>query len=160
MVILAIVGSRTVNPSIEAIDAAVAQYIPGGRDVVVEVVCGLARGGDEAGDRWAKHHGIPVHYEPITEEDMRVHGKYLGPRQRNRRIAQRATDAIAFWDACSGGTPDFVTRMVCRNKPVHVIPTAPTRRVRDSKPRTKAPSVRPDPAGPPAAAEPDGEGQS
>lgn len=180
---LAIVGSRTVDPSIEVIDAEVLKIASivsllhcsgidgcGGRDeipgsqntaeqgshdggissdpgshgdqpgsqivridyraLISEVVCGDARGGDYAGNRWAIHHGIPVHHEPILEEDIRRYGKYLGPRMRNRRVAERADVGIAFWDGKSGGTADFVCRMVARMKHVSVVPTRPTVRTR------------------------------
>jgi hypothetical protein len=161
---LAIVGSRTVDPSVETIDVEVRRLltlfeipgsqtgisnraqnqpheIPGShleaefdlKSAIVELVYPCASGGDAAGKRWADAHEIPVHREPITEEDIRLHGKYLGPRMRNRRVAERADIAIAFWDGRSGGTADFVCRMVARLKPVSVVPTRPTRRPRATR---------------------------
>lgn len=161
---IAIVGSRTVDPSVETIDVEVRRLltwmrsrpdgelgstgshgafrpdfeIPGShieaefdlKSAIVELVYPCASGGDAAGKRWADAREIPVHREPITEEDIRVHGKYLGPRMRNRRVAERADIAVAFWDGRSGGTADFVCRMVARLKPVSVVPTRPTRRPR------------------------------
>jgi SAM-dependent methyltransferase len=73
---------------------------------------GKADGADAAGARWARGRGIPVHDEPITAEDMKL-GKYLGPRQRNRRIlAQyRPPQAGGVWSSRTGGTS---ARPACR----------------------------------------------
>lgn len=151
---LIIAGSRTVEPPDEEISAAAlglvldafhlddsdpdevartAERLP---DYIAEVICGKADGADAAGARWARALGIPVHEEPITAEDMKL-GKYLGPRQRNRRMAIRATHAICFWDGASANTSDLVCRMVAREKPVRVIPTRkrPPRRTRQSAAR-------------------------
>jgi hypothetical protein len=123
---LIIAGSRTVRPSLADIDATFDDLLFVRADVH-EVVCGGANGGDAAGREWAIRNKIPVHLEPITPEDM-SHGKYLGPRWRNRRMAERGTHLIAFWDGISGGTSDMVCRMVARDKPVRVIPTRKHRR--------------------------------
>jgi hypothetical protein len=70
---------------------------------------------------WAKHGRIPVHPEPVTDEDYQRHGK-LGPKMRNRRMAQRVDGGLAWWDGTSGGTSDMVARLVARDRPVRVIP--------------------------------------
>lgn len=129
---LIIAGSRGCNPTDEQITAEVAKLpVDWGeagatpemiRVRIVEVVCGDAAGSDLAGERWARGLGIPVHHEPIREEDIRQFGKYLGPRMRNRRMAERGTHAIVFWDGMSGGTPDMAIRMLCRGKHVQAVP--------------------------------------
>lgn len=149
---LVIAGSRTVDPALEDIDRAVEDLVidvydarPGdfaehGRtSYVLEVISGDARGADTAGERWAKARGIPVHREPITREDIERHGKYVGPRMRNRRMAERGTHLIAFWDGVSAGTADMVTRMVARGKPACVVPYKAAPR---SKPRRKDGELR------------------
>lgn len=85
---------------------------------------------DACGSLWARHHQIPLHHEPIVPADIAEHGKYLGPRMRNRRMAERGDVLLAFWDGVSGGTSDMVCRMVARGKPVRVVPYRP-------RPRTK-----------------------
>lgn len=142
MIRLLIAGSRSVDPTVEDIDRALAGLLEGrtGDDLpdpaalaasVAEVVCGDADGGNRGGGaRWGKARGVAVHHEPITEDEIRQLGKYVGPRMRNRRMAERATHALCFWDGKSELTADIVTRMVARKKPVEVIPMRPTRRGR------------------------------
>jgi hypothetical protein len=132
---LVIAGSRTVSPTIAEIDDALAQalfdwHIPlcadkGFADRVLEVICGDAAGVDFAGEQWARARGIPIHHEPITAGDIAQHGKYVGPRMRNRRMAERGTHAIIFWDGVSAGSADMACRMVARSKPVRVVPCKP-----------------------------------
>lgn len=139
---LIIAGSRTVDPSANDIDRELVRWfglleIPGAiADVVAEVVCGGAQGGDDAGERWATINRIRVHREPVTKADYAEYGSYLAPKMRNRRMANRGSHAIAFWDGTSGGTADMVTRMVARAKPVLVVPMRATR-VKPSRPRTE-----------------------
>jgi hypothetical protein len=114
---LVIAGSRTVSPTIEDIDAA-----------LTEVICGDAAGADTCGALWARSRGIPLHHEPVTQDDYAQHGRYMGPKMRNRRMAERGDALLAFWDGTSGGTADMVTRMVARDKPVRVVPYKPTAR--------------------------------
>lgn len=126
---LVIAGSRSLSPTIEEIDLAV-QRLAGyplvlgasPRDQISEVICGDARGVDRAGAEWARAHEIAVHHEPITEEDIRRWGKYLGPKARNGRMAERGDILLAFWDGKSSGTPDMVTRMIVRGKRAEVVP--------------------------------------
>lgn len=146
---LIIAGSRTVDPSVEDVEAAVRRLpiwgeIPGSRDGprltdeqisagISLVISGDARGGDAAGDRWARSRSIEVHHEPITEEDVRRYGKYVAPKHRNMRMAERGDLALVFWNGISNGTTDLVTRMVLRGKPVEVVPTKNVKRA--SRPR-------------------------
>lgn len=140
---LVIAGSRTVSPSLEDIDREVAVLwaIASGLELhdvtgeiaarhLLEVICGDAAGADTAGEIWARHRGVPVHHEPITRADIEQHGKYAGPRMRNRRMAERGTHLLAFWDGVSAGTADMVCRMVARGKPAFVVPTRPRPRGR------------------------------
>lgn len=127
-----IAGSRTVSPTVDEIDAAIVK-LPAGDLLWVpgewtEIVCGCAPGADRAGEAWAKAKGIAIHYEPITEELVRLHGKYLAPKMRNRAMAVRGDAAIVFWDGTSGGSADMVCRMVARDKPVAVVPWMSRRR--------------------------------
>lgn len=135
-----IAGSRTVSPTVEEIDAAILKLDPSRLLWVpadwTEVVCGMAPGADLAGRAWAEARGKQVFREPITTEDIRVHGKYLGPRMRNRRMSQRADAALIFWDGVSGGSSDMCARMVARDKPVRVIPWHPRRRKKALAPTT------------------------
>lgn len=130
-----IAGSRTITLTVEDIDRAIAELDPSGLLWVpgewTEIVCGGADGVDLSGKAWGEVKGIAVHPEPITREDISRHGKYLGPKMRNRRMAERADGALIFWDGRSGGSADMCCRMVARRKPVEVIPWAPRRRRHD-----------------------------
>jgi hypothetical protein len=142
---LAIIGSRTVFPSIGEIDIEIMKLpLPWDNQgegpeafarVIHEVIDGMADGGDYAGRLWAEARDIPVHEEPITGADIEKYGKYLAPKARNSRIAERCGMALAWWDRKSNGTTDCVARLVMRGKPVVVVSTkaAPDR---PRRPRT------------------------
>lgn len=99
---LIIAGSRTVEPTDEEIAAAFDSLVFVFADVTL-VICGMAKGADLAGKRWAASNSIPVHEEPVTREDYKKHGGYLAPKMRNRAMAELGDAAIVFWDGTSGG---------------------------------------------------------
>lgn len=127
-----IAGSRTVSPTVEEIDAAIAKHDPTGLlwhpDEWTEVVCGMAKGADLAGKAWAEAKGMDVRRVPITPALIARWGKWLAPKMRNREMAEVSDGAVLFWDAKSSGTADMAIRMVARQKPCLVIPWAPRRR--------------------------------
>lgn len=137
---LIIAGSRTVSPTIADIDRAAEDIAidvyglrpgdcaeHGWKQYVNEVISGDANGSDKAGEEWAKARGVPVFLDPVTDEDYATHGRYLAPKMRNRRMAERGTHALIFWDGTSGGSADMCTRMVARGKPVVIVPMKPAR---------------------------------
>lgn len=128
--ILAIIGSRTVSPTVDEITAALCDKYGVGPDAVTAVVSGRARGGDIAGEAWAKWYSIPLDLVPITTEDMEKWGKYLAPKARNGRIADRASHCLAFWDRMSSGTADCIARFRMRGKPVEVVPAERVKRAK------------------------------
>lgn len=85
---------------------------------VTSVVCGLARGADTLGKRWAMlEANIPVHDFPAN---WALHGKAAGPI-RNGEMADFADALLALmWDN-SRGTANMVAQMQERKKPVLVI---------------------------------------
>lgn len=72
----------------------------------IEVVCGMAKGADTLGERYAKANGIKIKYFP-AEWDK--YGKSAG-YHRNKAMAKYASykmgygALIAFWDGLSKGT--------------------------------------------------------
>jgi hypothetical protein len=166
MLSVVIAGSRTVDPSIEVVDAAMLRLLEDNyqnllevllatrplvipqdtsvgesldwTSVIGRVICGEADGGDNAGDRWGACRGVERVYEPITPQDIAEHGKYKGPRMRNRRMAERGDCLLAFWDGVSGGTADMSIRMQVRGKPQLVVPTKPVQRPRRRRGRSQA----------------------
>lgn len=127
---LIVAGSRTLRPTLASIDEALAELraMYNRTDVVEEVISGDADGPDLIGAEWGMRNDIPVYRDPVTAADYKTHGKYLGPKMRNRRMAERGDALIAFWDGKSGGTPDMVCRMVARRKNTLVVPARPPRR--------------------------------
>lgn len=126
---LIIAGSRGVSPTpaqidpyVQALLESVRKLHPDAEVVLVEVISGAAYGVDKAGEAWAIAAGVPVHRDPVTEADYAQHGRYHAPKMRNRRMAERGTHALIFWDGMSGGSADMCTRMVVRKKPVETIP--------------------------------------
>lgn len=69
------------------------------------IICGMAKGADLIGKRYADEHGIRVQQFPV---DWDTHGKAAGPI-RNRQMAEVATHLVAFWDGASRGTKDMIT---------------------------------------------------
>jgi hypothetical protein len=113
-----IAGSRSVDPSLDDIDRAVATL----GLTVTEVVSGCARGADRSGELWAFARDIPLKRFPAQWE---LHGSKLAGKFRNREMAIYADAAIVFWDGMSSGAADMVCRMVARRKPVLVVPLRP-----------------------------------
>lgn len=82
-----------------------------------EIVCGMAKGVDLAGKRYAQKLGIPVKEFPARWE---LYGKQAG-FLRNAEMADYADELLAFWDGQSRGTRDMINRMLMRKKPFQVI---------------------------------------
>lgn len=122
MIRLLIAGSRTVDQTFDEIDAALLRAEIDPADIA-ELISGHAKGADLAGERWARKRCIPVMACDVTRAEYSAYGPYVAPKMRNRRIAEIADVALAFWDGLSGGTTDMVTRMVVREKRSIVVPT-------------------------------------
>jgi hypothetical protein len=146
---LIIAGSRTVYPSVDQIDIEVLKLpiwegitpdIARLKEVVSHVVSGRSPGGgaDEAGELWAEARGIEVIPIPITDEDWEKHGRYLGPKMRNRRVADVGDIALIWWDCSSGGSADLSIRLQVRGKPQVVVPMKANRQPTRGKRRRQA----------------------
>ena len=70
----------------------------------ITVVCGLARGADKLGERWAKEFQHDIEYYPA---DWDKHGKSAGYK-RNEQMALNADALVAFWDGTSKGTKHMI----------------------------------------------------
>lgn len=68
-----------------------------------EVVCGMARGADLTGKRWADGRRIPVKEFPARWEQGKAAGFH-----RNTRMAEHADALLAFWDGISNGTSHMI----------------------------------------------------
>lgn len=84
----------------ETVDTFIEDHI----DEDITVVCGMARGADRLGERYAELHGLRVLKQPA---DWDYYGKSAGFR-RNEQMASNATHLIAFWDGESRGTKHMI----------------------------------------------------
>lgn len=84
---------------------------------VTEVVCGMARGADMFGAKWARENGIPIAKFPAKWDE---YGLKAGPI-RNAEMGQYADAAIIFiWDG-SRGSADMERKMRALKKPVFTV---------------------------------------
>jgi hypothetical protein len=84
---------------------------------ITEVVCGMARGIDLLGKRWADENGIPVKPFPAKWEK---YGRTHAGRLRNTDMKYYADALIAIHDGESTGTKDMIGKMERAGKPVYV----------------------------------------
>lgn len=82
---------------------------------ITEVVCGMARGVDTLGKRWAEANGIPVTEFPAN---WSKYGRAAGPI-RNEEMAKYADALIAVRRPESRGTKDMVKRAIEHDLRIH-----------------------------------------
>lgn len=70
----------------------------------VVVLCGMAKGADMAGKRYAEQRRFHVRYFPA---DWDTYGRKAGIL-RNEQMAQNADALVAFWDGNSPGTKNMI----------------------------------------------------
>ena len=70
----------------------------------IVVICGMAKGADMLGARYAKERGYHVRYFPAEWDKL---GKCAGII-RNEEMAQNADALVAFWDGSSHGTKNMI----------------------------------------------------
>ena len=90
-----IAGSRQINDYQVVVDA-----INDASFAITQVVCGMARGVDKLGERWAIENNIPVKRFPAN---WAKYGRSAGFR-RNEQMVEYADALIAIWDGYSRGT--------------------------------------------------------
>lgn len=82
----------------------------------IVIICGMAKGADMLGARYAKERGYHIRYFPA---DWDKYGKRAGII-RNEEMA-RNTDALAaFWDGESRGTKNMIETAQRYNLPVRI----------------------------------------
>ena len=95
----------------------IAQAVEKSGFAVTEVVCGMARGADMFGAKWAYENKIPIKKFPANWDE---HGMAAGPI-RNAEMAEYADAAIIFiWDG-SRGSADMERKMRTLRKPVFTV---------------------------------------
>lgn len=71
----------------------------------ITVVCGMARGADALGERYAIDKGYNIDRHPAEWD---VYGKSAGYR-RNEEMAKCSDALVAFWDSASRGTKHMIS---------------------------------------------------
>lgn len=99
---LIIAGGRDFD-NYEALKKSVDYLLSHVNDEIV-VVCGMAKGADTLGERYAKEHNYKVLYFPADWDRL---GRRAGI-VRNEEMAQNADALIAFWDGKSRGTKNMI----------------------------------------------------
>jgi YspA, cpYpsA-related SLOG family len=94
-----IAGSRDFTDYLTMSDTLALIEIP-----ITEVVCGMARGADMLGFRWANERGIPIKEFPANWD---LHGRSAGYK-RNEVMANYSDALVAFWDGESRGTKHMI----------------------------------------------------
>jgi len=97
-----VAGSRTIT-SYRSVEKAIEKS----PFKITELVCGMSRGVDLLGKRWAESHDIPVKEFPARWD---IHGKVAGIL-RNQEMAFYAEALIAIWDGRSRGTFHMIKYM-------------------------------------------------
>lgn len=98
-----VAGGREFNNYI-LLEAELKAFIGKENKGICEIVCGMARGADTLGKKFAKQYGLAIKYFPA---DWDTHGKSAGYR-RNKQMAEYADSLIAFWDGKSKGTKHMI----------------------------------------------------
>lgn len=70
----------------------------------IVVICGMAKGADMLGARYAQERGYHIRYFPAEWDKL---GKKAGII-RNEQMAQNADALAAFWDGSSHGTKNMI----------------------------------------------------
>ncbi len=84
---------------------------------VTQIICGMAKGVDLCGKRYAEERDLIVAEFPA---DWDRHKKAAGAI-RNREMANHAVKLIAFWDEKSTGTKNMIDTMKKMGKEVEVV---------------------------------------
>lgn len=83
----------------------------------IVIICGMAKGADLAGARYAKDRDYHIRYFPAEWEK---YGKKAGVL-RNAEMAQNADALVAFWDGESPGTRNMIETAKKHSLQVRVI---------------------------------------
>lgn len=111
---LVIAGTRTINADIETMDMCLEYY-----DLQpTEIVCGMARGIDMSGYKYAEFMGIEIAEFPA---DWNGPLKKGAGHARNKAMAEYADALLLIWDGKSTGSANMKKQMEKLGKPVYEI---------------------------------------
>lgn len=114
-----VAGSRTFN-DYDLLESTLSDYLKENNDNAT-IISGAARGADQIGERFARHHGYNLKCFPAQWD---AYGRSAGPI-RNREMAKYAAEGrgvlFAFWDGKSRGTKSMIDLAKQYGLEVHVI---------------------------------------
>lgn len=111
-----VAGSREFNdyPSLKK---KLDHYLSNTNKSEVEIMCGMARGADLLGKKYAEENGISVKEFPA---DWETYGKSAG-YIRNSEMAEYSTHLVLFWDGKSKGSKHMLDLAKQRNLNIRVV---------------------------------------
>lgn len=109
-----IAGGRDFN-NYETLASAMDLYLANQKKKIV-VVCGMAKGADMLGERYARERGYEIAYFPA---EWNRFGRSAG-MVRNIQMSYNADAVCAFWDGKSRGTKHMIDTAIERNLPVTI----------------------------------------
>lgn len=83
----------------------------------IEIVCGMARGADLLGKKYAEEYNFKLAKFPANWDKFGKRAGYL----RNAEMAEYADALIAFWDGSSKGTQHMINLAKERNLKIRII---------------------------------------
>jgi hypothetical protein len=95
------------------------KYVSGEQHV--EIVCGMARGADLLGKRYAEEMGFKLAEFPADWGRHKRRAGYV----RNKEMAEYATHCLCFWDGSSSGTGMMIGIAEGRGMPLRVVRYSP-----------------------------------
>lgn len=104
-----IAGSRTIT-NFDLLISVCAKFEITLEHEITEVVCGLAKGVDTLGEKFAKNNKLAIKY---FKPDWKTFGKSAGPK-RNKQMVDYAEAAIILWDGFSRGTKSTIDLCIKR----------------------------------------------
>lgn len=113
---LIIAGSRTFN-NYELLKNEVTKYLSDLNTTEVSIICGMAKGADLLGVRYAREENLEIIKMPANWDKYKKSAGYV----RNSEMGNIADAAIIFWDESSHGSKNMLNIMQKLNKPCKVV---------------------------------------
>lgn len=114
--IVIIAGTRTFS-DYDLLEKTMDKLLSQKKFSMIKVRCGLCRGADRLGEKYARKRQYEVEY---FQADWKRYGKKAGPR-RNEQMAIGADALVVFWDGKSKGTYSMIQYAKQYNLQIRII---------------------------------------
>lgn len=84
----------------------------------IQIVCGMARGADSLGERYAKENNYLIKEFPANWDKYGKAAGYI----RNKEMAEYADACVCFWDSKSKGTKHMIDLATEQGLDLRIIP--------------------------------------